>query len=71
MQSCASCGSSVETTGLEPFGKVNCPSCGHQLRVERVFENYLVVEPLGKPCKLKAPFASLTATPRGQAPAGK
>ncbi|MEO7725496.1 MAG: serine/threonine-protein kinase [Chthoniobacterales bacterium] len=47
MQSCPGCGSSVKTTGLEPFGKVNCPACGHQLRAERVFENYLVVEPLG------------------------
>jgi serine/threonine protein kinase len=26
---------------------VNCPACGQQLRVERVFENYIVVEPLG------------------------
>ena len=47
MQSCPSCGHTVETAGLEPFAKVNCPGCGEQLRVERVFENYLVVEPLG------------------------
>ncbi len=47
MQSCPSCGASVPTAGLEPFGKVNCPACGEQVRVERVFENYLVVEPLG------------------------
>jgi predicted Ser/Thr protein kinase len=47
LQSCPSCGHAVETTGLEPLGKVDCPACGHQLRVERVFENYAVVEPLG------------------------
>ncbi|CAN5497066.1 hypothetical protein BH20VER3_BH20VER3_15100 [soil metagenome] len=47
MQSCPNCGHRVVTAGVEPFGKVNCPQCGHQLRVERVFENYLVVEPLG------------------------
>ncbi len=47
MQSCPSCGKPVSTAGLEPFAKVACPACGHQLRVERVFENYLVVEPLG------------------------
>ena len=47
VQTCPNCGQSVGTAGLEPFGKVNCPACGHQLRVERVFENYLVVEPLG------------------------
>ncbi|MBA2436559.1 MAG: protein kinase [Chthoniobacterales bacterium] len=47
VQSCPNCGHRVVTAGVEPFGKVNCPQCGHQLRVERVFENYLVVEPLG------------------------
>lgn len=47
MQSCPSCDQKVVTAGLEPFAKVECPNCGHQLRVERVFENYRVVEPLG------------------------
>lgn len=47
MQSCPSCDQKVVTAGLEPFAKVDCPNCGHQLRVERVFENYRVVEPLG------------------------
>jgi tRNA A-37 threonylcarbamoyl transferase component Bud32 len=47
VQSCPSCGRPVETAGLEPFSKVKCPACGLQLRVERVFENYVVVEPLG------------------------
>ncbi|MBA3543025.1 MAG: serine/threonine protein kinase [Chthoniobacterales bacterium] len=47
LQACPGCGQPVETTGLEPFGKMNCPACGFQLRVERVFENYVVTEPLG------------------------
>jgi Protein kinase domain len=47
MQPCPSCGQPVETTGLEPFAKVTCPACGTQVRVERIFENYIVVEPLG------------------------
>ena len=47
MQSCPGCGRPVETAGLEPFARVNCPGCGMQLRVERVFENFAVVEPLG------------------------
>ncbi len=47
VQSCPGCGRPVETAGLEPFAKANCPSCGVQLRVERVFENFVVVEPLG------------------------
>jgi len=37
----------VDTTGLEPFSKVTCPGCAFQPRVERVFENYVIVEPLG------------------------
>ena len=47
VQSCPGCGGPVETAGLEPFAKVNCPACGKQLRVERVFEHFTVVEPLG------------------------
>jgi serine/threonine protein kinase len=47
VQSCPGCGGPVETAGLEPFAKVNCPACGKQMRVERVFEHFTVVEPLG------------------------
>ena len=47
VQSCPGCGGPVETAGLEPFAKVNCPACGKQVRVERVFEHFTVVEPLG------------------------
>jgi hypothetical protein len=36
-----------ETAALEPFGKVHCPACGNQRLVERVFESFAVVEPLG------------------------
>jgi hypothetical protein len=46
-QACPGCGRVVNTAGLEPFGKIECPGCGTQLRVERVFESYKVVEPLG------------------------
>ena len=46
-QACLSCGQLVDVSGLEPFSKVACPACGEQLRVERTFENYQVVEPLG------------------------
>ena len=47
VQPCPKCGHQVETTGLEPFARVNCPACGFPLRVERIFETYVVVEPLG------------------------
>jgi tRNA A-37 threonylcarbamoyl transferase component Bud32 len=46
-QSCPSCGQRVHTGGLEPFARLDCPACGYQLRVERIFEKYVVVEPLG------------------------
>ncbi len=46
-QACPSCERVVSTAGLEPFAKLSCPGCGFQLRVERVFENYEIVEPLG------------------------
>ncbi|MBA3962334.1 MAG: protein kinase [Chthoniobacterales bacterium] len=46
-QACPSCGHLLATAGLEPFSKVECPGCGAQVRVERTFENYKVVEPLG------------------------
>jgi serine/threonine protein kinase len=47
VQSCPECGASIETAGLEPFTRVNCPACGKEVRVERVFEHFTVVEPLG------------------------
>ena len=47
VQSCPRCSQEVATAGLEPFGKVDCPACGETLRVERTFENFVVVEPLG------------------------
>jgi tRNA A-37 threonylcarbamoyl transferase component Bud32 len=46
-QRCPRCGRAVATAGLEPFTKISCPGCGFQLRVERVFKNYFVLEPLG------------------------
>src|SRR2546430_15806148 len=46
-QPCPSCGRMVDTAGLEPFSKVTCPGCGFELRVERAFENYRIIEPLG------------------------
>jgi eukaryotic-like serine/threonine-protein kinase len=46
VQPCPSCGRPVATAGLDPFSKLNCPGCNFQLRVERVFENYVGVEPI-------------------------
>ncbi len=47
-QLCPGCGRLVETAHLEPFSKVSCPGCGLELWVERVFENYEILEPLGR-----------------------
>jgi prepilin-type processing-associated H-X9-DG protein len=46
-QLCPNCGSRVDTNGQEPFATVICSQCGTAVRVERVFEHYIIVEPLG------------------------
>jgi serine/threonine protein kinase len=47
VQSCPGCAAAVDTGGLEPFAQTECAACGFQLRVERIFGKYEVVEPLG------------------------
>jgi hypothetical protein len=46
-QSCPACGTVVDVTDLEPLVNVACPSCGAKFRVERAFDNFVVVETLG------------------------
>jgi serine/threonine protein kinase len=46
-QTCPGCGMSVDTTGAEPLARVPCPNCGKKVRVERMFDHFLVVETLG------------------------
>ncbi|MEP6810636.1 MAG: serine/threonine-protein kinase, partial [Chthoniobacterales bacterium] len=46
-QACPACGAEVDTSGLEPLAPVACPKCGEKLRVQRAFDNFLLVETLG------------------------
>lgn len=46
-QPCPACGTLVSVAQEEPLARVTCPSCGEQLRVERAFDNFLLVETLG------------------------
>ena len=47
IQTCPACGAAVETSNAEPLAQVACPTCGEQVRVERTFDHFVVVETLG------------------------
>ena len=47
IQTCPACGAAVETSDAEPLAQVACPTCGEQVRVERTFDHFIVVETLG------------------------
>src|SRR6266571_3663770 len=46
-QICPTCGAAVETRDSEPLARVACPKCGEQVRAERTFDHFVVVETLG------------------------
>ncbi len=45
--SCPACGTKVDASKAEPLARVACPHCGEKLRVERSFDNFLLLETLG------------------------
>ena len=47
VQSCPACGTRVDTSDVEPLARVACPKCGEKFRVERAFDNFVLVETLG------------------------
>ncbi len=47
VQSCLACGTRVDTSDIEPLARVTCPKCGEKFRVERAFDNFVLVETLG------------------------
>ncbi|MEP6685986.1 MAG: protein kinase [Verrucomicrobiota bacterium] len=47
VQSCPACGAKVDTSKAEPLARVACPKCGEKLRVDRSFDNFLLLETLG------------------------
>src|ERR1044072_8356542 len=46
-QACPSCGTTVDTTAAEPLARLACPACGKKIRVERRFDQFVLVETLG------------------------
>jgi serine/threonine protein kinase len=46
-QSCPACGTSVDTADVEPLARIACPKCGEKVRVERSFNNFVLLETLG------------------------
>ena len=44
---CPACGTLIDTTNLEPLARVECPKCGEKVRVERTFDNFVLLETLG------------------------
>ncbi|HBC89122.1 MAG TPA: hypothetical protein DCZ94_19460 [Lentisphaeria bacterium] len=44
---CYKCAQKLDLTELEPFSKVNCPSCNVEIIVPKWFDNYLLEEPGG------------------------
>ena len=44
---CPACGAFIETTNMEPLARVECPKCGEKVRVERTFDNFVLLETLG------------------------
>src|SRR6202045_388849 len=47
LQSCLACGTPVDTTDAEPLARIACPKCGEKVRVERSFNNFVLIETLG------------------------
>src|SRR6266404_4857283 len=47
LQTCPACGTSFDTTNAEPLARVACPKCVESVRVERSFNNFVLIETLG------------------------
>jgi len=45
---CDKCSQPIDVTGQDPFAKLNCPSCGAEMRVPARFANFILLEELGK-----------------------
>jgi len=44
---CPACGTLIDTTNVEPLARVECPKCGEKVRVDRTFDNFVLLETLG------------------------
>lgn len=48
VESCPSCGARIDVSGLEPLTEVSCPSCGENMFARRYFNNYTLLQLLGR-----------------------
>jgi tRNA A-37 threonylcarbamoyl transferase component Bud32/predicted RNA-binding Zn-ribbon protein involved in translation (DUF1610 family) len=46
-QTCPACGATIDTSTADPLMRVPCPKCGEKVRVERAFNNFVLIETLG------------------------
>lgn len=46
-QACPACGTAIDTADADPLVRIACPKCGEKVRVERSFDQFVVVETLG------------------------
>src|SRR5437763_4045732 len=46
-QTCPACGQAFDTTDVEPLANVACPNCGENVRAQRMFDNFVIVETVG------------------------
>ncbi|MDQ2919708.1 MAG: protein kinase, partial [Verrucomicrobiota bacterium] len=46
-QKCPACGTPINVAETEPLTRIECPQCGEKFRVERAFDNFVIVETLG------------------------
>ncbi len=46
-QKCPACGTLITVGETEPLTRIECPQCGEKFRVERAFDNFVIVETLG------------------------
>ena len=47
LQKCPACGATIDTTEAEPLARVDCPKCSEKVRIERTFDNFVLLETLG------------------------
>ena len=46
-QKCPACDTVVDVSDIEPLARIGCPNCGEKFRVERAFDNFVLLETLG------------------------
>lgn len=44
---CPTCGAKIDVTALDPFTKIDCPSCKAGVRVRRQFDHFMILRQIG------------------------